>query len=251
MDLGIRNRVALVTGASAGIGAACALRLAAEGVRVAVAARRTDMLERVADEAQRRGAPDAAVFAVDLADESSVAVMLHAVAERFGGADILVANGGGPPPGTYGAMTLGDWDTAYRTALRAMLQLVDGVLPSMRARGWGRIVALTSTAVKQPIANIVLSNTFRTALVAALKTLSGEVAPHGITVNAIATGRILTDRLRAIYPDDEAMRAGVPMCRVGTPEELAAAVAFMCGEGAAFITGQTLAVDGGMTRSLF
>jgi 3-oxoacyl-[acyl-carrier protein] reductase len=152
-------------------------------------------------------------------------------------------------------MQLSDWDTAYRTTLRAMLQLVNGVLPVMTERGWGRIVALTSTSVKQPIATIALSNAFRSALTAALKTLSGEVAPLGITVNTIATGRILTDRLRATYPDEAAIHEGarrdVPMKRVGTPEELAAAVAFLCGEGASYITGQTIAVDGGLIRSLF
>jgi 3-oxoacyl-[acyl-carrier protein] reductase len=255
MDLGIRGRVALVTGASAGIGAASALALAAEGARVAVAARRTALLEAVVDRARAAGAPDAAAFAVDLADEASVAELLRAAGERFGSVDILVANGGGPRPGTYRDMELGDWDAAYRTVLRAMLQLVNGVLPSMTQRGWGRIVALTSSSVKQPIATIALSNAFRSALVSALKTLSGEVAPHGITVNAIATGRILTDRLRSTYADEAAIEAAakrdVPMQRIGSPEELAAAVAFLCGEPASYITGQTLAVDGGLIRSLF
>lgn len=255
MDLGIRGRVALVAGASAGIGAASARALAAEGARIAVAARRTALLERVVDDANAAGAPDAAAFAVDLADEGSIDALLRAVGERFGGVDILVANGGGPRQGTHRDMELADWDAAYRTVLRAMLQLVNGVLPSMTQRGWGRVVALTSTSVKQPIATIALSNAFRSALTAALKTLSNEVAPLGITVNTIATGRILTDRLRATYPDEAAIDAAaqreVPMKRVGTPEELAAAVAFLSGEGASYITGQTLAVDGGLIRSLF
>jgi 3-oxoacyl-[acyl-carrier protein] reductase len=251
MDLGIRGRVALVTGASAGIGAACALALAAEGARVAVAARRVELLDDVVAQALGRGAPDAAAFRVDLAGEASIAHLLGAVAERFGGVDILIANGGGPRAGTYRDMTLTDWDGAYRTTLRAMLQLVNGVLPAMTERGWGRIVALTSTSVKQPIATIALSNAFRTALVSALKTLSSEVAPRGIIVNAIATGRIRTDRLRALHPNEESMREGVPMGRPGTPEELASVVAFLCGEGAAYVTGQTIAVDGGLIRALF
>jgi len=255
MDLGIRGRVALVTGASAGLGAASALALAAEGARVAVAARRTELLEAVVADARAAGAADAAAFAVDLADEASVTELLRAVEARFGGADILVANGGGPRPGTYRDFELADWDAAYRTTLRAMLQLVNGVLPAMTERGWGRIVALTSTSVKQPIATIALSNAFRSALVSALKTLSSEVAPVGITVNAIGTGRILTDRLRATYPDEaaieESARREVPMQRTGTPQELAAAVAFLCGAPASYITGQLLSVDGGLTRSMF
>jgi 3-oxoacyl-[acyl-carrier protein] reductase len=255
MDLEIRGRVALVTGASAGIGAASALALAAEGARVAVAARRTALLDAVVRDAQAAGAPDAEAFAVDLADETSIDGLLRAVAERFGGVDILVANGGGPRQGTHRDMELADWDAAYRTTLRAMLQLVNGVLPSMTQSGWGRIIALTSTSVKQPIPTIALSNAFRSALTAALKTLSNEVAALGITVNTIATGRILTDRLRATYPDEAAIHEGakrdVPMKRIGTPQELAAAVAFLSSGPASYITGQTLAVDGGLIRSLF
>lgn len=255
MDLGIRNRVALVTGASSGLGKACALALAREGVRLAVAARRKDLLDALAEQARNAGAADARSFTVDLSDSRSIDLLLRDTADAFGGVDIFVANGGGPKPGTFTQMSPQAWDEGYRSVLRSMLQLVDGVVPGMRERRWGRIVALTSTSVKQPIATLALSNIYRTALVAALKTLSGEVAKDGVTVNAIATGRIDTDRLRSLYGGDEAQlrRAGaeVPIGRVAEPDEFAPLVAFLCGEPARYVTGQTISIDGGLVAGLF
>ena len=255
MDLQIRNRVALVTGASSGLGQACAFALAAEGARLAVAARRKDELDKTAARAVELGAPDARAFTVDLSDSRSVDLLVRDVHDAFGGVDMLVANSGGPKPGTFTQTSPGDWDAAYRSVLRSMLQLIDGVIPGMRERRWGRIVALTSTSVKQPIPTIALSNMFRTALVSGLKTLSGEVAKDGVTVNAIATGRIETDRLRSLYGNDESAleRAGreVPIGRIAQPDEFAPLVAFLCGEGARYITGQAIAVDGGLIAGLF
>jgi 3-oxoacyl-[acyl-carrier protein] reductase len=255
MDLGIRNRVALVTGASSGLGEAVALALAAEGVRLAIAARRRDLLDRVAAEALARGAADAKAFEVDVADPASVDALMAAVRQAYGAPEILIANGGGPKPGAVENLSLDDWDAAYRLVLRSMLQLVRACVEPMKARGWGRIVALTSSSVKQPIANLALSNAFRVALVAALKTLSAEVASHGVTVNSIATGRVLTDRLRRLNGDDASIAAAakleVPIGRVATPEEFAPLVAFLCGVPASYVTGQTIAIDGGLIRGLF
>ncbi len=255
MDLGIAGRVALVTGASSGLGRACALALASEGARVIVAARRREELEKVANEARAAGAAQAAGIVADLNDPAAIDALLTAARERFGAVDILIANGGGPKPGTFTRMQPDDWDAAYASVLRSMLQLVQGAIPSMRERKWGRIVALTSTSVKQPIATIALSNVFRTGLVAALKTLSTEIAKDGVTVNAIATGRIETDRLRALYGNDErALEAAgreVPIGRIAQPQEFAPLVAFLCGQPARYITGQTIAVDGGLTAGLF
>lgn len=255
MDLGIRERVALVTGASSGLGKACALALAREGARVAVAARRVGELEAVAEEARRAGAPEARAFPVDLAEAESIESLLRNVAAEMGPVEVLVANGGGPKPGTLTQATPADWDVAYRLVLRSMLQLVTGAVPEMRRRGWGRIVALTSTSVKQPIATLAMSNVFRASLISALKTLSVEVASDGVTVNAIATGRIETARLRSLYGDDDAAlaRAGgeVPIGRIGSPDEFAPLVAFLCGEPARYITGQTISVDGGLVAGLF
>jgi 3-oxoacyl-[acyl-carrier protein] reductase len=255
MDLGIRGRVALVTGASSGLGEAVALALAEEGATLAVAARRRERLEAVAAEAKLRGASDARAFELDLTDPAAHERALGAITDAFGGIDILVANGGGPKPGTYTQLSIEDWDAGYRGTLRSMIQLVNAVLPAMAARGWGRIVALTSSSVKQPIANLTLSNAFRTSLVSALKTLSSEVAKQGITVNSIATGRIETDRLKQLYPDQEAMRRAaeqeIPIGRVATPAEFAPLVTFLCSEPARYVTGQTISIDGGMIKGLF
>ena len=255
MDLGIRGRVALVTGASSGIGKAVALALAEEGAKIAVAARRLELCEAVASEARTRGASDARAYELNLNDDASIGETIRRVKNELGAIDILVANSGGPKPGSYTQVVIEDWDVAYRSLLRCMVEMVSAVLPSMRNKKWGRIVALTSSSVKQPIPNLVLSNAFRTALVSALKTLSMEAGADGVTVNAIATGRILTDRLRELYPDEAEMQrsaeSNVSLRRVATPEEFAPMVAFLCSEQARYVTGQTIAVDGGLIKSLF
>jgi 3-oxoacyl-[acyl-carrier protein] reductase len=255
MDLGIRGKAALVTGASSGLGAAVALALAREGVKLALGARNLERLEDVAKRARDLGAGDARAFGVDLRDASSIAAMLEGVRAAFGDVDIVVLNGGGPKPGRFSETTVEDWDTAYGLVLRSMLVLLEALVPAMRANRWGRIVGLTSSAVKQPIETLVLSNAFRTALVAALRTLATEVAPDGVTVNAIATGRIETDRLRALYGGDEVkLREAareVPTGYIASPDEFAPTVAFLCSVPACYVTGQTISVDGGLVRGLF
>jgi 3-oxoacyl-[acyl-carrier protein] reductase len=255
MDLRIAGKTALVTGASSGLGEAVALALASEGVKLALAARRIDRLETVAAGARELGAPEAHGFKLDLQDPDSVAATIAAVNGTCGAPDILVLNGGGPKAGRFGDLTLADWDGAYRLLLRGMLELLAAAVPPMQSKHWGRIVALTSTSVKQPIDNLLLSNAFRTALVATLRTLAVDVAPDGVTVNSIATGRIETARLRSLYGDDDAKlhSAGseVPIGRIATPAEFAPLAVFLCGEPAGYVTGQTISVDGGLTRGLF
>jgi 3-oxoacyl-[acyl-carrier protein] reductase len=254
MDLGIRGKVALVTGASSGIGEAVALELAREGVKLAVAARRREKLEDVARRARSLGAAEAVACVADQTDADSLVRLVREVEGRLGGVEILIVNGGGPRPGTWTQLGPADWDAAYAFTFRSALRLVDAVLPGMRARKWGRVVALESVSVKEPIPALILSNAFRTAVVAALKTLSGEVAADGVTVNAIATGLVETDRFRALYDTEEKREkaaAKVPMRRPATPAEFAPLVAFLCGEGARYVTGQTISIDGGRTAALF
>jgi 3-oxoacyl-[acyl-carrier protein] reductase len=246
VELGIRGRLALVTGASSGLGRACALALAAEGARLAIGARRTDLLAEVAEEARAAGSPDAQAYALDLSDPASIDAMLAAMRDRQGDAEILIANSGPPKAGAAANLTLADWDAAYGPTLRSLL-------PAMRERGWGRIVNLSSSAVKTPIPNLTLSNAFRAALLGALKTLSREVAADGVTINVIATGKIETARARSFYADQAAwdkQQKDIPFGRFGTPEEFAPLVAFLCGEGAKYISGTTIAVDGGLMPSL-
>jgi len=245
----------LVTGASSGLGEAVALALADEGVKLALASRNAERLAAVAGQAKQRGAQDARSFQLDLSEPDSIAAMLDGVRAAFGDADIVILNGGGPKPGRFTDVALADWDAAYQLLLRGMIVLLDALVPAMRANKWGRVVALTSSAVKQPIDNLVLSNSFRTALVAALRTLAVEVAPDGVTVNAIATGRVETARLRSLYGNDELKlaQAGkeVPIGYIASPAEFAPMVAFLCSEPAHYVTGQTISVDGGLVRGLF
>ena len=254
MDLGLRGKVALVTGASAGIGEAVALSLAAEGVRLAVAARRLELLNEVAARAQAAGAPEVRAFAFDQSSAESIAQLCTEVAAQCGPIEILVVNGGGPRPGTFSQMTPVDWDGAYALTLQSALRLVTAVLPGMRANEWGRIVALESVTVKQPIPGLVLSNAFRGAVAAALKSLASEVAAEGITVNTIATGLVATDRFRKLYDTPEKVAtavAAIPMGRPATPAEYAPLVTFLCGEPARYVTGQTISIDGGLTAGVF
>ncbi len=246
MDLGLSGRSAVVLGASQGMGLAIAEALVAEGANVAMFARRADVLEREAD---RIGA---LAVAGNLTDPSDLEHLVDVAVEAHGGVDILVLNGGGPPPGAAVDVTAESVAAAVQLLLEPHIRLVGLSLPFLRASGRGRIVAIESTSVKEPIANLALSNAVRPGVVGWLKTLARELGPDGITVNTIAPGKIDTERLRALYgssPPPE-LFANVPAGRAGTPVEIAAAVCFLASEPAAYVNGVVLPVDGGLLNGL-
>ena len=250
MDLGISGRVALVGGATQGIGRAVAETLIAEGARVVITARGADRTGRVAVEI---GA--VAGHAWDSADLDAAPDLISQITEQVGPVDILVTNTGGPPanPDPLGFSTE-QWEHAHRTLVLAPMALLGLVLPGMRERGWGRVVAIASTSVREPIQALMLSNAERSAALSAYKTLAREVAGDGITINTLLTGSIATDRIASLSGSLEAAEAyaaqTVPAGRLGRPEEMAATAAFLCSVQAAYITGTALAVDGGSLRAV-
>ncbi len=249
MDLGLSGRVALVTGASSGIGRAIARELAAEGARVAVSSRSADRIEEAA---RAIGAMD---FVHDSADLDAAGRLLRDVEARLGPIDVLVCNTGGPPAGPDAlGFTSEQWEDAYRTLVLAPMALVQRVVPGMRRRGWGRILNVVSTAVREPLPHLMLSNTHRSAMLAAFKTVARQVAGDGVTLNSVLPGRIATDRIASMSGSMEAAEAAardsVPAGRLGTVEEMAAAAAFLCSTRASYVTGQALAVDGGLLQSI-
>lgn len=250
MDLGIQGRVALVGGASQGIGRAVAEVLVAEGARVVITSRNA---ERIAAVAAEIGAK--AGLAWDSADLDGAAGLVARVTEEVGPVDILVTNTGGPPPNPDPlSFTDEQWEHAHRTLMLAPIKLLELVLPGMRERGWGRVVAIASTTVREPIGALILSNAERAGQLAAYKTLSREVAGDGVTINSLLTGSIATERIASLAGSMEQAEAGaassVPAGRLGRPEEMAWAAAFLASDRAAYITGTALAVDGGVLRGI-
>jgi 3-oxoacyl-[acyl-carrier protein] reductase len=249
MDLGIRDRVALVTGASAGIGRGIAAVLAAEGAQVAIASRSRERIEAAAREI------GAQPHVWDANDLDAVPALIDGVESDLGPIDIYVANTGGPPPGEDPlGFTREQWEAANRTLVLAPMAIIERVLPGMRSRGWGRVLAIGSMAVREPLPALQLSNTYRPGLVNAFKVLAKRAAADGVTFNHIHPGMIATERIFANAGSREAAEAGarerVPAGRLGTVEELAESAAFLVSERASYITGTWLLVDGGLTQSV-
>jgi 3-oxoacyl-[acyl-carrier protein] reductase len=261
MNLGLRNRVALVAAGSKGLGHAVARELAAEGARVVVCARGRDDLE-VACAAIRDSGHDAQAVVADVSIPTDVYNAVAEAERTYGPVDILVTNSGGPRSGRFETLGADDWDAATRLLLSSTVGFVHAVLPGMRARRWGRILTITSIAAKQPVDGLMLSNSLRSAVTAFAKTLANEVAAEGVTVNNLMPGYTRTDRVVNLSNQMSASEgtsaeevigrweAEIPMRRIGEPEEFAALAAFLASERASYITGQSIAVDGGWIRSM-
>ncbi len=262
MDLGLNGKIALVTGASAGLGFAVARLLASEGADVAIAARRPDPLhaaaQQIRDEAPVRVLPIAADVTYPVACQR---VVDTTVAE-LGGLDILIANAGGPPTGTFLELSDEQWQYASELNLMSTVRLIRAAVPAMQARGGGRIVVIASLSAKQPLPNLILSNTMRAGILGLAKSLANELAPFNILVNAALPGWTRTDRVKVLLADRarrqgiseaeaaSAITSEIPLKRMAEPEEFAAAVVFLASARASYITGVALQIDGGQVRSI-
>jgi len=262
MQFGLRGKVALVTASSKGIGYGVAKALASEGCRVIISSRNIDSISRARDLiVQETGNREVYAFSADLTVREDIERLVKNATDNLGGVDILAYNTGPPRPGTFRELTEADWDKGVKLLLMSAVWLAKRLLPSMEEKKWGRLVFITSTTLRQPIPNLVLSNTVRLSLAGLSKSLATEYGGKGITSNGIMQGHILTDRQREIGEDlsrrtgksiDDAMKQAlvdVPLGRYGTPDEIGYLVAFLASDKASYITGAMIPIDGGMIRS--
>jgi 3-oxoacyl-[acyl-carrier protein] reductase len=263
MDLGIRNKTAFIAAASRGLGRGCAEALAEEGARVAICSRHRQELEQTAREIGEKTGTDVLAVHGDVTEPAEIANAVESAAVRFGPVDILVTNAGGPPSGYFDDFRDEDWEAAFRLNFLSAVRMIRKVLPEMRRNGWGRIINLTSVSVKEPIDNLVLSNSVRASVHGLAKTLSRQEAGNGITVNNVMPGFTRTDRVEelVIRPGLEAGKreeqvlkeaaAKIPAGRIGTTEEFGALVAFLASQWAGYINGVSIPIDGGSIHAAF
>lgn len=262
MNLGIKDKIALVTASTRGLGRGCAEQLAAEGCRVAICSRDDAAAKQAAEAIAANTGNQVLGFGADMSLTDDINRLLEGVRQSLGEPDILVTNAGGPPPGTYASTALEEYDKALHLTLMSAVHLIRGVTPAMQANGWGRIIAITSISVKQPIDTLLLSNMARAGLTGFLKTIATELASEGITVNALLPGTHQTSRIDQLAKHraekenkstDEIvqeMMAANPSNAIGDPSDFGAAAAFLASVQARYITGQNLLVDGGNYRGL-
>ncbi|MEQ9397761.1 MAG: SDR family oxidoreductase [Longimicrobiales bacterium] len=263
MDLGLKGRSALVCGASAGLGYAIARTLAEEGADLTICSRSDERISAAAQEIRDATGARVAAVAADLSGREGCEAAVEAALEAYGAVDILVTNTGGPPSGPFEDHTPETWSRAIAQNLESVVNLVRAALPGMKERRWGRIVNVTSISVKQPVGGLILSNTLRAGVTGFAKTIANEAGPFNVTVNNVLPGYTRTERLvdlanatagrtgatpESVY---ETWESQVPMGRLAEPEELAALAAFLCSERAGYVTGQSVAVDGGWIKGLF
>ena len=262
MDLGINGKIALVTAASRGLGRGCAEQLAADQCRVAICSRDRAAAQQAAEEIAAQSGTEVLGFGADVSRAEDVDRLLKDVTQSLGDPQILVTNAGGPPPGTFASTALEEYEKALNLNLMSAVHLIHGVTPAMKDKGWGRIIAVTSISVKQPIASLLLSNMARAGLTGFLKTISTELAPYGITVNALLPGTHKTSRIKQLVKDTAVrekkseeevyrdMMDAIPCKTIGDPADFGAAAAFLAGTRARYITGQNLLIDGGRYSGL-
>ncbi len=262
MDLGLKGKRAVVLASSSGLGLGIASKLCAEGANVLLSGRSQDKLENAADRLTNIGPGSASYLVVDLSDPTSATSLFGAAKEALGGVDVLVNNTGGPPPGGVEGQAADTWRSEFDTMVVRLIEMTNLCLPGMRERGWGRVLTVASSGVVQPIPNLSISNTIRSALVGWNKSLSNEVAADGITLNILAPGRIHTDRTdqldaaaakrlgKSIDEVREASQATIPARRYGDVDEFAAVAAFLVSQPASYVTGGVIRCDGGSIRGV-
>ena len=247
MDFGIAGKRAAVAAASKGLGFAAAAALAAEGVQVAICSRNRSEI----DAAAARIGPNAVPFVADVGTTAGATQFVVDARAALGGIDILVANAGGPPAGNFAAIDdIDAYARAFELNALSTIAMCQATVPATQTQQWGRVVAITSIAARQPIANLILSNTARAGLTGFLKTLAREVAHDGVTVNSLQPGLHATERITGLYGDPTGLGAGVPAGRVGDPAAFGECVAFLCSESANYVTGTAIPVDGGADGGL-
>ncbi len=262
MDMGLKNRVALVAASSQGIGLATAEAFAAEGCRVAMCARNAETLQAAAEKVRKQHHAEVLAEPFDVTDAAAVNRFVAAVASKFGSLDICVTNAGGPPAKGFLAASLDDWQSALSANFLSTVYFAREVIPHMQRKKWGRIITITSITTKQPVTDLVLSNAVRAAVVGLVKSLANEFGKDGILVNNVGPGFTATERLKELAkarsassgkPEQEffdAWAADAPLKRLGDPRELADTIVWLASERASYITGQTVLVDGGMYKGL-
>jgi len=254
MELGLKNKVAFVAASSQGLGRAVAFELAQEGASVIICGRNKQQLEKTKEEIEKLSDKELLALSGDLSNAAEREHIIKSALEVYSSIDILVTNTGGPPSGKFEAFKQEDWDKAYNQLLASVVGLINGFLPGMKQQQWGRIISITSMAVKQPVNNLILSNSVRASVAGLIKTLSNELGLYNITVNNVMPGYTETDRLKELMENNPSFASAkneIPLGRFGKPEEFAAAVAFLASERASYITGVSLAVDGGWIKGMF